>query len=84
MGAACVGAGAAAPLPNISANGFPNCNKSSEAFALELGAALVSCTGASKRSTMGAELAAGAAAKKGFVDGLIPPLAPGDETFDCC
>lgn len=65
----------------MSANGLPNCSKSSEALALELGMGRLSWTGASNRSTIGAELAVGAAARNGFVDG---PLAPGDDTLDCC
>lgn len=68
----------------MSANGFPSCSKSSEVFAgagLPKSLPLASWTGASNRSTIGAALAVGGDAKKGFVDGLIPP---GDDTFDCC
>lgn len=67
-------------LPNMSAKGFPSCNKSSEAFAFVLGIALASCTGASKRSTIGAELPAVGEARKGLVDGLT---ALGETTLDC-
>lgn len=81
FGAGAAAGAAAGPLPNMSANGLPNCSKSSEALALELGMARLSWTGASNRSTIGAELAVGAAARNGFVDG---PLAPGDDTLDCC
>lgn len=31
---------------------------------------------------MFADAGAAGDAKKGFVEGLIPPLAPGDDTFD--
>ena len=70
---------------NMSANGLPNCNKSSEAFVVA--AAAVGCAEAApNKSTIGApaELAGGDD-KKGFVSAALAPPAPllvGEDTLD--
>lgn len=78
---------------NISANGFPNCSKSSEAFVppavLPAPAAPVEpaavAGAAPNRSTIGAPaLLAGGDDKNGFVSAAPAPPAVGEETFDCC
>lgn len=90
-----------APTPaigasNISANGFPNCNKSSDAFVppaaplpLVAAAAPAAVAGvAPNRSTIGAPAPlAGGDDKNGFVNAAPapapPPPAVGEETLDC-
>lgn len=74
----CTGAGAGAA--NISANGFPNCNKSSEAFDEVCALAAVESGGPNK-STIFPELAGGDD-KNGFVAALAA-LFVGDDTFVC-
>lgn len=59
-------------LPNMSANGLPNCNKSSDAFALAVWAA-----GALNRSTMLPELVGD------DKNGLFTAADVGDTTFVC-
>lgn len=76
-GCCCIGAGAGAPAgaPNISANGLPNCSRSSMAFD---GAAPPEAPSAGpNRSTILPELDGGDD-KKGFVAAPV-----GDDTFDC-
>ncbi len=78
----CIGiwtAGAGAGAPNISANGFPNCKRSSEAFDGACAAAAV--LSAPNRSTILAFAAdAGGEDKNGFVAAFAAELV-GDETF---
>lgn len=64
------GAGA----PNISANGFPNCNRSSDAFEFCGGA------GAENRSTILPEFVGDD--KNGLFTAAFAPC--GEPTFDCC
>lgn len=81
---------------NMSANGFPNCNKSSEAFVAPTRADVPEelmvpfpvdgTEAAPNKSTIGAP-AAGAAVgddKKGFVRAALAPSPPlvGDDNFD--
>lgn len=72
-GACCGGCWAGAP-PNISANGLPNCNRSSKAFVCCGWAAAWSA--APKKSTILPD-PPGGDARKGFV-----AFDPGDPTFD--
>lgn len=76
-GCCCIGAGAGAPAgaPNISANGFPNCSRSSIAF--DGAAPPVAPSAGPNRSTILPELDGGDD-KKGFVAAPV-----GDDTFDC-
>lgn len=70
-------AGTAGPLPNISANGLPNCSKSSEALVAAMAPIPVaSIPPPPNRSTIGC--CGAAAAKNGFV-----PLLIGDWTLAC-
>lgn len=67
-----------AGLPNISANGFPNCNRSSDAF--ELGGTAEAAVGPNKL-TIFPELVGDD--KNGlFTAADAPPV--GDVIFDCC
>lgn len=71
-------AAAGAGLPNISANGFPNCNKSSDAF--EFGGWAEAAVGPNK-STIFPEVVGDD--KNGlFAAADAPPV--GDVDFDCC
>lgn len=63
-------------LPNISANGFPNCNKSSDAFVFADGCA--PAAGAPNKSTIFPELVGD------DKNGLLAAADCGDTTFDCC
>lgn len=77
-----VAAGAPDVPSNISANGLPNCSKSSDAFEAE---AAADCAGAApNKSTIGAPAEdAGGDDRNGFVSAApAPPLLVGEETFD--